>query len=133
MYRINRLLTNICSERLLESREFYTKLFDFQIDFESEWFIHLISHSLKLELGIIDRKSQYIPECYQKSPVGVFITFVVDDSDTLYKIVKREGYEIVEEPHDTFYGQSRFLIKDPNGMLIDISSPIPIKQNDEKE
>jgi hypothetical protein len=28
----NRMMTNICSDNLAESRDFYTKLFDFSVD-----------------------------------------------------------------------------------------------------
>lgn len=124
MKKVNRLLINICSDRLLESKNFYTKLFDFQVDFESEWFIHLLSEHQQLELGIIDRKNELVPEFYQTNPTGIYLTFVVDNTDLLFELAKKENCEIVEEPHDTFYGQRRFLIKDPNGVLIDISSPI---------
>ncbi|WP_366135950.1 hypothetical protein [uncultured Maribacter sp.] len=49
-------MTNICSDNLAESRDFYTKLFDFNVDYDSDWFVHLISKDKKLELGIIDQR-----------------------------------------------------------------------------
>ncbi|MCG8322820.1 MAG: hypothetical protein MI921_25185 [Cytophagales bacterium] len=41
--KINRIMTNICSDQLQESKNFYVKLFDFNVDYDSDWFIHLIS------------------------------------------------------------------------------------------
>jgi len=35
-------MTNICSDDLAKSRDFYTKLFDFNVDYDSDWFVHLI-------------------------------------------------------------------------------------------
>ena len=125
MKTINRLMTNICSARLAESRDFYVKLFAFNIDYDSDWFVHLISKNKQLELGIIDQKSELVPAEFQTSPTGFYITFVVDDADEVYEIAKAENFNILSEPCDTFYGQRRLLIKDPNGMLVDVSSPIP--------
>ena len=124
MNTINRLMTNICSDNLAESRDFYTKLFDFNVDFESDWFVHLISKDQKLELGMIDRTNDVVPEDFQNNPQGFYVTFVVDNADTIFEIAKTENFEIIYEPADTFYGQRRLLLKDPNGTLVDISSPI---------
>ncbi|AUP78793.1 VOC family protein [Flavivirga eckloniae] len=117
-------MTNICSDNLSESKNFYTILFDFNVDYDSDWFVHLISKDKKLELGIIDRTNDIVPNDFQKSPQGFYLTFVVDNVDDLFKIAESEKFEIVNEPTDTFYGQRRLLLKDPNGALVDISSPI---------
>ena len=122
MQQINRIMTNICSDNLEESKNFYTKLFDFNVDYDSDWFVHLISKDKKLELGIIDRTNEIVPEGFQNYPQGFYITFVVEDADELFAVAKSEKFEIVNEPHDTFYGQRRLLLKDPNGALVDISS-----------
>ncbi|PKH52262.1 hypothetical protein CXF68_16870 [Tenacibaculum sp. Bg11-29] len=124
MKKINRIMTNICSDNLPESRNFYTKLFDFNVDFDSDWFIHLISKDKKLELGIIDRTNDIVPKDFQDNPQGFYVTFVVDSADEIFQIAESENFEIISEPTDTFYGQRRLLLKDPNGVLVDISSPI---------
>ena len=124
MSKINRIMTNICSDHLTESRDFYKKLFDFNVDYDSDWFVHLISKDKKLELGIIDRTHELVPKGFQKNPQGFYVTFVVDNTDEVFKIAKSEKFQIISEPTDTFYGQRRMLLKDPNGTLVDISSPI---------
>ncbi len=122
--KINRMMINICSEHLGESRDFYTQLFDFTIDYDSDWFVHLISKDKKLELGIIDTNSEIVPNGVGKLPKGTYITFVIDDVDEIFTIAKSSNYEIVQDPENTFYGQRRMLLKDPNSYIIDISSPI---------
>ena len=122
---VNRLLINICSDKLSVSSEFYVKLFDFKIEYESDWFIHLKSRENNFELGIIDRKNELVPEEYQKSPQGFYLTLVVDSADAIYKEALKSDIEIIKEPHDTNYGQRRCLLKDPNGTLIDVSSLMP--------
>lgn len=124
MNKINRLMTNICSDNLAESRDFYTKLLDFEVAYDSDWFVQLASKDKGLELGIIDRTNEIVPEDFQQLPQGFYITFVVEDADEVFKIAESENFEIVSPPSDTFYGQRRLLLKDPDGALVDISSPI---------
>ncbi len=124
MKTLHRIMTNICSDNLAESRDFYIKLFDFNVDYDSDWFVHLISKDKKLELGIIDRTNKIVPKDFQNHPQGFYITFVVDNADEIFKIAQSEKFDIISEPTDTFYGQRRLLLKDPNGTLVDISSQI---------
>ncbi|MDN5212893.1 VOC family protein [Fulvivirgaceae bacterium BMA12] len=125
MKKINRLMTNICSDNLAGSKTFYTKLFDFDVNYDSDWFVHLISKDSQLELGIIDRFNDMVPKDFQHKPAGFYVTMVVDNADEIFEIAKAENFEVVGEPADTFYGQRRFLLKDPDGTLVDVSSPIP--------
>ena len=118
-------MTNICSDRLSESRDFYTKLLDFNVDYDSDWFVHLISKNKQLELGIISKTSEIVPKDSQLTPQGFYLTFVVESCDKVFESAKSESLEILSEPHDTFNGQRRLLLKDPNGIVVDISSPIP--------
>lgn len=117
-------MTNICSDDLSGTRDFYIKLFDFRVDFDSDWFIHLVSKDKQVELGIITRKSELVPIDYQNNPNGFYMTFVVDNADEVYEIAKAEKFEVLEAPTDTSYGQRRLLLIDPNGVLLDVSSPI---------
>ncbi|KXX66858.1 VOC family protein [Flammeovirga sp. SJP92] len=124
MKSIHRLMTNICSDNLAESLYFYTALFDFKVEYKSDWFIHLTTKDGKLELGIIDRTNEIVPKGFQNNPQGFYLTFVVESADDFFAIAKSENFKIVSEPTDTFYGQRRLLLKDPSGTLVDISSPI---------
>ncbi|SEJ82765.1 Glyoxalase-like domain-containing protein [Cyclobacterium xiamenense] len=118
-------MTNICSDKLPKSRNYYTKLFDFNVDYDSDWFVHLISKDKQLELGLISRTSEIVPDGIKNIPQGFYVTFVVENADEVFEIAKKEGFEIISEPSDTFYGQRRLLLKDPNGVIVDVSSPIP--------
>jgi len=124
MKPITRLMTNICSNHLIQSKEFYTKLFDFDVAFDSDWFVHLVSKNKQLELGIISRNHEIVPKDAQLKPQGFYITLVVDNADDLFQVAKEEGFEVISEPADTFYGQRRLLLKDPDGTIVDNSSPI---------
>jgi len=122
MNSINRMMTNICSSDLQKSKAFYVKLFDFEVDYDSDWFVHLISKNKQLELGIIDKNSELVPTEFQTNPTGFYITFVVGNVDEVFELTKAEQMQVIQKPADTFYGQRRMLLKDPDGALVDVSS-----------
>lgn len=120
----SRILTNICSDRLAESRDFYVTLLGFDVSYDSDWYVQLRSPSNKeLEFGIILRSHSLVPQEYQTTPSGMYITFVVPEVDLVYEKAVAMGIRIVQELRNEFYGQRRFLTVDPNGCLIDICSP----------
>ena len=119
---INRILTNLCSQNLETSTDFYTTLFKFTVQFDSDWFVHLAAENQSLEIGIMQADHELIPEPFRGSPAGMYVTFVVDDCVAVFEKAKEMGVEIVQEPAMTFYGQQRLLLKDPAGILVDVSS-----------
>lgn len=118
-------MTNLCSDHLLASKYFYTTLFRLNVNFDSDWFVQLQDEKTGLELGIILRTSEIVPKDYQDTPQGCYLTFVVDEVEPYFEMAEQENFPIVQTPHDTFYGQRRLLLRDPDGTLIDISAPIP--------
>jgi predicted enzyme related to lactoylglutathione lyase len=119
-----KILTNICSNNLSESKRFYVDLLGFKVKYDSDWYVQLCaSDNSELELGIIQRDHALVPKENQQLPNGIYITFVVEDVNTTYEKAIALNLPIVQEPKNEFYGQRRFLVKDPNGCLIDICSP----------
>ena len=121
--QIKRLLTNICAKNLEESKKFYTSLFSFNVDYDSDWFVHLISEGRELELGIILDRHEIVPVEAQGGISGVYLTFVVEDVDILYEKAKELDCNIQQSPEITFYGQKRMLLEAPEGTICDVSSP----------
>lgn len=119
-----RILTNICSDDLQKSKDFYVKLLSFNVKYDSDWYVQLCSpKDPEIEYGIIQRDHELVPKGYQNTPNGMYVTFVVEDVDVIYNKALEMNIPIIQEPRNEFYGQRRFLIKDPNGCLIDICSP----------
>jgi catechol 2,3-dioxygenase-like lactoylglutathione lyase family enzyme len=48
------------------------------------------------------------------------IEFLVDDVDTIYKILKKKGVNFVKEPHDEPWGGREASFLDPDGNLLEI-------------
>jgi PhnB protein len=120
---ILRAFVSVFSESLPETRDFYVELFDWRVDFDSDWFVHLQAReNAALELGIIRRNHEIVPDAFRSAPAGTMITIVVPDVDALHEIAVERGLAIVEPPRDLFYGQRRMLLRDPSGTLVDVSS-----------
>ena len=119
-----RILSNICSDNLQGSKDFYTQLLGLQVKYDSDWYIQLCSpENPEIEYGLIQKDHSLVPEAYHRSPTGMYMTFVVDDVDQIYEKALALNIPIIQTPRNEFYGQRRFLVKDPNGCLIDICSP----------
>ena len=121
--KINRLLVNVCSSNINQSREFYTSLFAFDVSYDSDWFIHLTAKDSGLELGIILKSHEVVPESSRSQSSGVYLTFVVEDVEQLYETAKVCQYHVLQPPELTFYGQKRLLLVAPEGTVCDISTP----------
>lgn len=122
MHQIQRFMTNICSADLPKSKAFYTALFQFEVNFESDWFVQLRSADGQVEIGIIDRFHNLVPADFQQAPQGVYLTFVVEDVEAVYATAQAAHISVLAPPADTFYGQRRMLLQDPDGTLVDVSS-----------
>ena len=119
-----RILPNICSDDLPGSRDFYVELLGLHVKYDSDWYVQLCApNNPEVEYGIIRRDHTLVPEPFRQVPTGMYITFVVDDVDAVYQKALSMQLDIVQTPRDEFYGQRRFLVKDPNACLVDICSP----------
>ena len=122
-----RILTTICVDDLAQSKDFYSELLGLQVQYDSDWYVQLCAPDNRdMEYGIIQRNHDLVPQEYQQSPTGMYVTFVVEDVDEVYQKAQAMQLPIVQEPRNEFYGQRRFLTKDPSHCLIDICSPFSV-------
>lgn len=125
MQRLQRLLFTVLSHDLEKSKAFYTRLFEFDVDYDSDWFVHLISPGSPFELGLISATSEWAPAGLQAGQHGSYPTFVVEDAGAVYEAACEAGFDIAQPLEDTPYGQRRLLLRSPEGAVVDVSSPIP--------
>ena len=124
--KIRRTMFNIAADDLAAVRDFYVRLLDMEVIYDSHWFKVLVpSEGPRFELGIIARDSEVTPAAAARPPGGGYLTFVVEEVLVAFEQAKAMGAEILEPPTDLFYGQRRLLLRDPAGTLVDISSPVP--------
>lgn len=123
---ISRSFFSVFSDDLNKTSQWYVDLFNYQVAFNSDWFIHLnASQASALELGIILRSHEIVPEPFRGGMSGGMLTIVVDDVDKFHLKAVSSGATVVQVPQDLFYGQRRMLLTDPNGLLVDVSSECP--------
>ncbi len=111
------------TKQLLATKNYYTKWFDFEVFFESNWFILLqIKGEKPYFIAFIDEQHPTSPPSIPaiNANAGVFLTLTVDNALAEYKRLSDEGLEIYYHLKDEAWGQKRFGLIDPNGMYIDI-------------
>ena len=123
---VQRFLFNIPSDDIEQTAGFYQELFGFEIIFHNEdWYIQLAAPGNQaVHFGIIRRNSSFLPTPLQRPAQGIIFTIQVDDVDSVYKEVKTRGHYIVQALRDEEFGQRHFLMKDPNGLIVNVSMPI---------
>ncbi|MFC4930555.1 VOC family protein [Massilia sp. GCM10023247] len=121
---VTRLIPNICTDRMEETRDFYMKLLDFVVGFEHQgWYIQMASPTNpQLQVGIMRRDHEFTPKAFQHAAQGVIISVQVDDADVTYAAVLKRGFRITQELCEEGFGMRRFMVADPNGLLVNIFS-----------
>ncbi len=105
---------------------FYVQHFGFRPLFENDWYAHLqSSEDEAVNLGILAGDHETIPEVGRGKASGVLINFEVEDVDAVHERLSAAGLPILLPLRDEAFGQRHFITADPNGVLIDIITPIP--------
>ncbi|WP_421952882.1 VOC family protein [Pelagibacterium sp.] len=116
----------VMTDSVTSSAAFYVENFDFQVLFDSDWYIHLQSSTNPaINFALLDKTHHTIPEVHRGQIGGVLLSFEVEDVDAQYERLKSAGARIVLDIRDEDFGQRHFIITDPNGILIDVIKPIP--------
>jgi catechol 2,3-dioxygenase-like lactoylglutathione lyase family enzyme len=121
---IQRTYLNVLVADLAAARRFYVDFLGFKVGFSSDWFVLVAApDNERLEVGLLRRDHEVVPEADRDTPRGGMLTIIVDDVDAMFETAQARGPEVVEPPRDLFYGQRRMLLRDPDGLLVDVSSP----------
>jgi Uncharacterized protein conserved in bacteria len=117
-----KLNAGIITEKLEETKEFYTNVLGFGVSFENEFYLLMHTPNKSAELSFL------LPNHPSQKPVfqspfngkGVYLTIEVEDVDEVYERIKNKGIAIAIEIRDEPWGDRHFAIVDPNGIGIDI-------------
>jgi len=104
--------------------QFYREIFGFTPVFESNWYIHLRAPSSPHELAIIAHDHDTIPPEGRKATTGLILSFEVADAAADEARFAAAGIRIVQPLRDEVFGQRHFIAADPNGILLDVITPI---------
>jgi len=121
---MERAFTNVLSTDVDGTARFYETVLGMKRHYDSDWFVLLTDPDRPgFEFGILDRHHETVPDSCRVAPAGVVLTFVVGDLHPVAARAREIGAEIVQEPTLMPYGQTRMLLRDPDGTAVDVSSP----------
>ncbi|MBN9283851.1 MULTISPECIES: VOC family protein [Flavobacterium] len=122
-----KLNAGIVTEKLAESKAFYTSVLGFGVTFENDFYLllHAPDNSSELSFLLPDHPSQQ--PLFQKpfAGQGMYLTIEVDHVDAVYEMITNKGIAIAIELRDEPWGDRHFAIVDPNGIGIDIVTYAP--------
>ncbi len=114
--------TGIITEKLTETKKFYSEILGFGVTFENEFYLLMHTPNKQAEISFL------LPNHPTQQPLfkpafagkGVYITIEVDDVDALYQEMISKDVHIEIPIRDEPWGDRHFAIKDPNGIGIDL-------------
>lgn len=108
-----------------ETAQFYCTQLGFTPVFESDWYIHLRGDAEAVyELAIIAFDHDSIPAEARTPSSGVILSFEVADAAAEAARLEAEGVRIAQPLRDEVFGQRHVIVADPNGILLDLITPI---------
>jgi catechol 2,3-dioxygenase-like lactoylglutathione lyase family enzyme len=122
-----KLNAGIVTEKLEESKDFYTRILGFGVTFENDFYLLLHTPGQRAEISFLkpNHPSQQ-PLFHQPfGGQGMYLTIEVGDVDQLYSELKGKGVEIKIDLRDEPWGDRHFAIEDPNGIAIDLVTHSP--------
>ncbi len=107
--------------------DFWRRHFRMKALYENDWYVHLQStEDRKVNLGICLASHPTVPAPARGNAAkGLVLNFEVADIDAAYARANAEGLPMLLTLRDEDFGQRHFITSDPNGVLIDVITPIP--------
>ncbi|CEN33661.1 VOC family protein [Capnocytophaga cynodegmi] len=117
-----KLNVGIITEKLAETKAFYTEILNFGVSFENEFYLLLHTPNREAEISFLLPNHPSQQPIFQKpfQNQGVYLTIEVENVDEVYKELKNKNIPIEIELRNEPWGDRHFAIKDPNGIGIDI-------------
>lgn len=108
------------------SVEFYKTHFGFNAAFEADWYAHLyLPGETPVNLGLVQKSHETMPEGHRQQAGGMLINFEVEDVDAEYARLSAAGLPMLKDLVSEPFAQRHFITHDPDGILIDVITPIP--------
>jgi len=125
-----KLNAGIITEKMAETKAFYTQTLGFGVTFENEFYLLLHTPGGETEISFLLPNHPSQQPLFQKPFLGqgMYLTIEVDDVDQLYNELKEQGVTIKIDIRDEPWGDRHFAIEDPNGVGIDIVKYSPAEE-----
>ncbi len=131
MIEINEIYPLFVTSNLTELNEFYSTHFGFTaVFFDPKFYLHLLHPDSGHQIGFLLPNHASQPAfLHSASPnIGSVISFDVPDAKIAWQQALDSGLNIVLDYVEESWGQNHFIIRDPQGLLIDIVEHVQPKQ-----
>ncbi|EGO64222.1 VOC family protein [Acetonema longum] len=119
---IKRFDATISTDKLQESKNFYIDHFGFQLVYESDWYIELISPQSPYFGISFTLPQREAGEFFHGK--GLILSFEVANADSECQRLKAAGLAVFQDLQDKPWGERSFVIDDPNGVHLYIYQSI---------
>ena len=110
---VQRVVPDITTERIEESREFYVGLLGFEVAMDMDWVVTLVSP--------VNRTAQVILMTRDaRAPLQPQMSIEVTNVDAVHAEAVRRGDDIIYALTDEPWGVRRFFVRDPSGVVINV-------------
>ena len=110
---IRRVVPDITTPRLQESREFYVGLLGFEVAMDMDWVVTLVSPANPTAQVILMTRDA-------TAPVQPQMSIEVADVDAVHQQAVARGDDIVYPLTDEPWGVRRFFVRDPSGVVVNV-------------
>lgn len=116
----------LMTSRMAATRDFWTTHFPFDVTFEIDWYVSLRhAGEVPAELAFVEAGHPSVPPAFGRSVQGLLINLEVADVDAEFeRLVTVHRLQPVLPLRDEPFGQRHFIVADPNGVLVDVITPI---------
>ena len=112
---IRRIVPDITSVRMEESRKFYTEFLGLNLAMDMGWILTFVSPANPTaQITLMQASASALP--------NPNVSIQVEDVAAVHDKAVRLGLEIVYPLTDEPWGVRRFFVKDPNGAVINVMS-----------
>ncbi|MCA9249012.1 MAG: VOC family protein [Planctomycetales bacterium] len=117
---IKRVVPDITSERMDESRKFYIDCLGMELAMDMGWIMTFVSPSNPTaQLTLL--------QAQESAPANPQVSIEVADVDAVHAKAEELGLPIVYPLTNEPWGVRRFFVKDPNGVIINVMSHLEAK------
>lgn len=104
---------------------FYRQLLDLSPTFVADWYVSLAAPGSGAQFATVARDHPSVPAGFRTAPAGSLVTVEVNDAAAVWATALSMDAEVELELRDEAWGQRHFLLRDPDGLLVDVIESIP--------
>lgn len=102
------------------ARAFFERYLGLIPRFVSDWYVHLGHPAAPVELGVMTALHHSIPADASTPSAGLLLSLEVPDAGVEHDRLVALGAPIIHPPRDEAWGQRHFLLRGPDGTLVDV-------------